>query len=752
METIFFEVINRSISAGWLILVILLLRLLLRRAPRWTVCLLWGLVAIRLISPFTIESVLSLIPSSETISPGIVYAQVPAIHSGVSVLNNSVNPVLSTAFAPSPSTSANPLQILSFIASRIWITGVLLMLLHAFFSWVLLKRKIAASLVLEKNIRICDHIPGPFILGIIHPEIYIPSTTLQADIPHILAHEYAHIKRKDHWWKPMAFALLTANWFSPLMWIAYILLSRDIEAACDEHVIKEMQLIERKEYSKALLDCAVMNRHITVCPLAFGEVSVKGRIKRVLQYKKPASGIIVISVLICIAAAVCYLTNPKDIPNTSLETPFGHEYAVSEIVYDAPNYSFTYTPETAPKYRLKDDMQAQVLEDLNSDDWLTPGTFHEYDLSYDDFTSVANLMDTNLSVTELVDNNSNAWTLDVIESSNGTFYYLLQQNDGTLYFCLGYHHAVHDHIRWIFKLERIPPAQTKSALNGTTDTIEPVSELSKEERLEAAIHYAIIEHNRHYSPNYSPNVFVCENRIILDTMTLVACGANDESSYEETTVYMMVLYQEYDLSGGTIRDMGGSHMPIALSFKADGNDYMLTEYWTPEDGSYYLPSIQQKFPEHCLELATDTQLHILGQIQSCYDQAVQFANLDTARILDDLYEQIESSPAQSSVPGDYISAHPMEYREITYYGMYALKHAFGEFLEGGQTGLRGHLMALICQDILESMGEPFTPTEYTTGQEWFEQYKAYAYSMAPQIEAPYSSQFRPSIQLLLDME
>ena len=175
METLFFEVVNRSIAAGWLILAIILLRLILRKAPKWIHCSLWALVGIRLISPFSFESIISLIPSKETISPSIVYAQSPAIHTGISSLNYSVNPIITATFAPDPATSANPLQILAFIFSFIWITGVTLLLLYALISWMLLRKKVSASVRVDKNIWLCDTVSTPFILGVVRPRIYLPS-------------------------------------------------------------------------------------------------------------------------------------------------------------------------------------------------------------------------------------------------------------------------------------------------------------------------------------------------------------------------------------------------------------------------------------------------------------------------------------------------------------------------------------------------------------------------------------------------
>lgn len=742
MEKVFFEVLNRSISASWFVLAILLIRLLICKFPRWTHCSLWGLVAIRLLSPYSIKSVLSLIPSSETISPNIVYARSPAIHTGITMVNSSINPILADSFSPAPMASVNPLQIVSFIAQYVWIAGIAVMLLYALCGFWTIKRNVRTAVHQNDRIYVCDDISCPFILGIICPKIYLPSSLSAETTAHVLAHEYAHLKRKDHWWKPVGFLLLSIHWFNPLMWIAYILLCRDIEIACDERVVKELPLQDRKDYSCALLECSVHSSIIRVCPLAFGEVGIKHRIKNILRYKRTALWITVAAIIIFAAASILFLTDPKASSN-KLPSPFGKEYIVSEIVYDAPQYSFTYTSETAPHYRLNADLSLEILEDTNSQNWLTPGVFRSHDLSVGDFASTIFEASSPISSASLVENNVNAWSIDVLETDNGTFYYLLQQKDGTLYFCLGYRREVFDTIRWIFQLEE---AEHASGIEEASDEQYGLPQ-NKEDLLETTIHQAIMNHGR---SKYTDSIFPCESHIILDEETIIACGTDDSNSYSQTTFYLMVLYQEYDLSDGVIKDMGGSHMPVALTIKNTEDSYEVLEYWTPKDGSYYQQSIQEKFPKKCWDL-TDTQIHILRQIQSCYDQTIQANELDTVTILNDLYDEIEKSPAISSSPGDYINANPTAYREITYYGMYALQHAFGEFLKGGQTDLRGYLMALACQEVLESIGEPFKPGKFTTGQEWFEQFRNYAYSLKPEITSPYSSQFRPAIRLLLNM-
>ena len=311
MSGFFLSIVNMSISASWIVLAVLLLRLLLKKAPKWISVLLWGIVAVRLICPFSIESVMSLIPSAETISPEIMMENTPAINSGVPIINNFVNPIIGESFAPDPSTSANPLQILVPILSIVWITGIAIMLAYTVISYFRVKSKIGTAVILRDNIFQSENVISPFVLGIIKPKIYLPFNMNEQDMEHVIAHEQAHILRKDHWWKPLGFLILTLHWFNPLMWLGYILLCRDIELACDEKVVKELNTEQKADYSQALLTCSVNRRMIAACPLAFGEVGVKNRVKSVLNYKKPAFWIVVTAIVASIAVAVCFLTNPR---------------------------------------------------------------------------------------------------------------------------------------------------------------------------------------------------------------------------------------------------------------------------------------------------------------------------------------------------------------------------------------------------------------------------------------------------------
>ena len=299
-----------SISASWVVIAVLTLRFCLKKAPKWVNVLLWGIVAVRMVFPFSIESVLSLIPSAETISPSIMMEQSPSVQTGVPALNHVINPVISGSFTPAPGASANPLQIWIPVLAGIWLFGIAALFLYSAVSYWRLHRKVCEAVILRGNIYQSEKVCSPFVLGIIRPKIYLPYHMDSREMDHVIAHEQTHIRRKDHWWKPLGFLLLTTHWFNPLMWLSYILLCRDIELACDEKVIRKMSNEQRADYTQALVACSVDRRLITACPLAFGEIGVKERVKSVMNYKKPAFWIVLASVIVCAVIAVCFLTNP----------------------------------------------------------------------------------------------------------------------------------------------------------------------------------------------------------------------------------------------------------------------------------------------------------------------------------------------------------------------------------------------------------------------------------------------------------
>ena len=366
MSVIFLKLLNLSISASWLVLVVLVLRLVLKRAPKWVNVLLWGMVALRLMLPFSIESALSLIPSAETLSPEVVrFDPAPTITSGVEFIDNAVNPSLSESFAAAPLASVNPLYVWTYLAGWVWLIGLAAMLAYALVSYLRLRRRVSASIPLRENIYVCDEVPSPFILGIVRPRIYLPSALDEAQRGSVLSHERAHLARRDHWWKPLGFALLAVYWFNPLLWLAYTLLCRDIELACDERVLCGMDAGQVKDYSSALLACSVPRRMLAACPLAFGEVGVGARVKNALRYKKPAFWVVAASVAVCVVVAVCFLTNPPTDTDAAGLVGFHREQVTYADVTDEsgaqPSNVQLTAEETDAVYALLDALQYKRL-------------------------------------------------------------------------------------------------------------------------------------------------------------------------------------------------------------------------------------------------------------------------------------------------------------------------------------------------------------------------------------------------------
>lgn len=355
MEMIFLNVFNRSLAAGWLILAVIVVRFLLKKAPRRLSCVLWAVVAVRLLCPFFPASSFSLIPSRETISAEVVrFAPAPAIDSGIPALNEALNPMIGERFAPAPGTSVNPLYIWTAVAGIVWLVGVAVMAGYALLSSLRMRsvvreavplgmcgesyetgeveacgelyeageagtcaephgaRPLETGAALPDNVWLCDAVRSPFILGIVRPKIYLPSGITREQMLCILAHEQAHVERLDHCLKPFGWLLLSVYWFHPLVWIAYMLFCRDLELACDEKVVGGMDLDGRKAYSHALLACSLQRKMIFSYPLAFGEIGVRERVKGILHYRKPAGWLAAVAVLACAAVAVCFLTDPKE--------------------------------------------------------------------------------------------------------------------------------------------------------------------------------------------------------------------------------------------------------------------------------------------------------------------------------------------------------------------------------------------------------------------------------------------------------
>ncbi|MCI6759860.1 MAG: M56 family metallopeptidase [Clostridiales bacterium] len=311
-DRIFSALLNRAVAATLLILAVCVYRALSPKAPKWTRLFLWALAGLRLCLPFSIQSAWSLVPSEKILDYETAqYAAKPEITSGIAALNRAVNPAFGESLAATPAASVNPLQVWMHLAGLVWAIGVLALLLLALVSVRRIRRRVRASIELQKGVRLCDAIDTPFLLGLFRPTVYLPSQLSQQERDVVLAHEAAHKTHGDCVWKGLGYGILCVYWFYPPVWLGYALFCRDLELACDERAVKRLSLEEKKRYASVLLSCSVPRGSFPVCPLAFGEVGVKERVKRVLD-KKPAKALIALALAVCLVIGVCFLTAKQD--------------------------------------------------------------------------------------------------------------------------------------------------------------------------------------------------------------------------------------------------------------------------------------------------------------------------------------------------------------------------------------------------------------------------------------------------------
>ena len=357
----FTDVLNLSISASWLVLAVAAARLVLKRAPKALHCALWSLVAFRLLCPFSMESAMSLIPSREVVPPQYLYMepQAPEFREPAR-LEIVTNPIYEDQLTIEIEPTADRVQQWDLVSTVLWLTGMGAMGIYAAYSYLSLRLRVRMAARLKGNIFECDELDSPFILGLLRPRIYLPSALDEVTRANVLAHENAHLKRLDHIWKPLGFALLTIHWFNPIIWLGYTLLCRDIELACDERVIRKLDKSAVRAYSEALVRCSVPHRSIALCPLAFGEVGVKSRVKAMVRYKKPGLILTAIALAVAVILGICFLTDPADPVKQQLSEPaaytpeelLGKELYLSEVLYSDRDHGLPYSRENAPVYTL----------------------------------------------------------------------------------------------------------------------------------------------------------------------------------------------------------------------------------------------------------------------------------------------------------------------------------------------------------------------------------------------------------------
>lgn len=590
----FISIINASIAAVWLILAVLILRAVLRKVPRWTICLLWGLVGLRLLMPFSVKSIFSLIPSTQTLPSTIEYDTIPQINSGVPLLNDSINPILADNFAATPQYSANPMQILLAIGGMIWTLGMLVMVLYLAVSFIVLRIKMNTATLLRDNIYQSERVQSPFVMGIIRPRIYIPYGMDEKTQSHVLAHEQAHIRKGDNIIKPAAFLVLTLHWFNPFVWLAYILLCRDIEVACDQRVIRSLSSAERKEYSRALVTAGSDRRALSACPLAFGEVGIKARVKSVLSYKKPALWVIIAAVAVCAVTALCFLTDPVERPVSI----FGKNYAETRLIYQSPYLSSIGKPSR--EYHFTADERAVLLADDGEQNLgrltsmeLTRQNFEEMFFQWSSDVEDG-LWPGGISPVQLRRENSRAWYL----TSGSDMICVLLQNSGEVYIAYGHYASAEElgksEFYRVFLMEEMS--------------------MEKPSDLDAALNKAAIDRNK---GGYLSGQFRCSAHTILGTECEQSSGDT-----RRLTAYAIVRYEEFSLVDGVPEGVSGSSCPVAVTFDiSSGGEYTLVEYWEPEDGTLYAGSLKEKFPSN---IPWNTEIGRAERQNECLRQACEY--------------------------------------------------------------------------------------------------------------------------------
>ena len=349
MSKLFLSVVNTSILAGYLVLVVLILRLLLKRAPKRITILLWGIVAVRLVGQFNIQSSLCLFPK-EVISTEISMGQEPLVDTGFTALDNIINPAIHSSLSADQAGGISTLQTVVSVLAVVWLAGIAVFFVYTAISFLRIRKNISTAVLVRDNIFQSENVRSPFVFGLVRPRIYLPLHLNEADMSSVIAHEQAHIKCRDYIIKPVGYLLLMVHWFNPLIWLSYMLFCKDIELACDERVIRKYTPKQRADYSQALLNCSTDKHSAMVYPLSFGEVGVKSRVKSVLNYKKPTFWIGVAAIVAIVVMALCFLTSPKfKREETAIVEDYAGDYVVMQYYYELDDgrwacgdYTYTY--------------------------------------------------------------------------------------------------------------------------------------------------------------------------------------------------------------------------------------------------------------------------------------------------------------------------------------------------------------------------------------------------------------------------
>ena len=743
MQELFLELVQLSLTGSLFVLAVMLVRIIFQKAPKWLFCLLWGVVALRLICPISVESELSLVP--DRLASGQIISNVGSDYVGeVNIIyENNAGYSNAVEAGRQPIYSDNGYYVVTEkdsydapatigetvfpILSWIWFAGMIAMLTYTAVSYLALKRKMEEATLLRDNIWQCEQAESPFVLGIIKPRIYLPYQISDSDMDNVIAHEQAHIHRKDHWWKPIGFLILAVHWFNPVMWVAYILLCRDIEAACDEKVIKHMEKDEMRAYSTALLHCSVHRRRIAACPLAFGEVGVKERIKRVMNYKKPAFWIIILVIVVSLVAGVLLLTNPTE-KNTTL---MGAYYKPSELLYT--NKQADHAHGLYSQFCITADYWLYAKQE-DDEEWSFAQQMEKYPLTVDELKEYAFYdkgWHQNYRIKEITD-------AYILRTTDEHFFLVMQTKNGDT--LLGY--------GWEDLGERGQGASDDTCLEYLYRLESEFSDYEFNTNFfSLSLRNSVGKTDCFHSYYNDKNPGFMVVGFMADQDKEAAHGYNDMGYavfQANGTGYRLLNYHVYDNAANENNGILFCSDPAVLSL--DGELTNAVTYDVILSCNENLDKIQREYYKDN-ELVLQTADTAIGGHKNmslfCWDEMdgpnlrVKQYYLDSngseidfeefGQAVDDDYLRalivdIIDNPecAASFNPFDYIKASQRKYNEILTYGEDAVNF-YVEQLRTGQNGLSSYIMAVACAEIT-GIGDKYDGADWATAQEWLSLY------------------------------
>lgn len=763
MGTVFLTLLHMSLAASALVVVVVVLRLLLKRAPKAIHCALWAMVALRLLLPFSVESSFSLIPQDVAERELLTewqddyVGEVTVIYDDSALYQDAVaagrEPFADgeggyyVVTAPDRLDAPDTVETAVLpILGWVWLVGCAAMLLYAAVSFFRIRKRVQLSLPLRDNIWRCEAVDSPFILGFFRPNIYLPYDMDEGQAQYVIAHEEAHLRRRDHWWKPLGFLLLAVYWFNPLLWVAYILLCRDIELACDERVIRDMDASAKKAYSEALLSCSLPRHMVAACPLAFGEVGVKKRIASVLNYKKPAFWVLVVAILACVVVAVCFLTSPKDTIEGKV-----YSYEKSGVLGNFTislfeDGTFHYTEGMASSY-------------LATGKWTEKGNI----LTLTD--------DENLGYKLVNRFRKDGDTLYFIAEGSSNFLYVTVQDGERFTYTFDIEQPVLDGVDGMQSITVpgyaiVDGALTEEELASLNELLAPIV-YDKQGGIIGASPWSCFftsyyrdvraldfEKFMRYFPGDGSTASAEEFELLKgtegwpfsqeDTLDTIPVPIHKYPARLVDAIlleYAGITTAEVDTSGVAYLEEYDAYYNYTSDFGAAS--FHCTRGERVGDILYLYSETEQGTTRLTLREAGNSY-HVLALQPVVTGEAVagEFATVAA------LFDTLLSSPADATKAGDYIKAHPNEHIALLTDENLTLRYIFTEFLKGDQPEPKGQVMRLI----LDQLAPEAQLRLYTeTGQEYFDEWIKGADQMATDHGLEWMEGNQPALYLALQI-